>query len=104
MAKQSLKFVPILGWCWCCTDTIFVRRVWDNDRETLVRDLQKTLSNYPRNYFFNVKKPTNILHRRLSLAPHLSTLADAVLRRDSIYRDEARGQYEDCSGKRLTRT
>ncbi|CAF4595999.1 unnamed protein product [Rotaria sp. Silwood2] len=54
VAKQPLKFVPILGWCWVCTETIFVRRVWESDRETLVKDLQKTLANYPQNYFFNL--------------------------------------------------
>ncbi len=47
--------MPILGWCWSCTETIFVRRVWESDRETLVKDLRKTLANYPRNHFFNVK-------------------------------------------------
>ncbi len=55
VAKQSLKLVPILGWCWSCTETIFVRRVWESDRETLVNDLRNTLANYPRNHFFNVK-------------------------------------------------
>ncbi|CAF1565372.1 unnamed protein product [Rotaria sp. Silwood1] len=54
VGKQSLKFVPILGWSWICTETIFVRRVWESDRETLVKDLRKTLANYPKNHYFNL--------------------------------------------------
>jgi 1-acyl-sn-glycerol-3-phosphate acyltransferase len=58
VAKQSLKFVPILGWCWSCTETIFVRRVWESDRETLIKDLRKSLADYPQKYVFNVKRPS----------------------------------------------
>jgi hypothetical protein len=36
------------------TESIFLRRVWESDRETLVKDLRKVLANYPKNYYFNV--------------------------------------------------
>ncbi|CAF3249312.1 unnamed protein product [Rotaria socialis] len=54
VAKQPLKFVPILGWCWICTETIFVRRVWETDRETLANDLRRIFANYPENHYFNL--------------------------------------------------
>ncbi|CAF1140090.1 unnamed protein product [Rotaria sp. Silwood1] len=53
VGKQSLKLLPIIGWCWIFTESIFLRRKWDNDRETLVKDLRKILDNYPKNCFFN---------------------------------------------------
>jgi len=53
VGKQSLKLVPIVGWCWIFTESIFLRRVWDSDRETLVQDLRQVLADYPSNYFFN---------------------------------------------------
>jgi lysophosphatidic acid acyltransferase/lysophosphatidylinositol acyltransferase len=55
VGKQSLKLIPVVGWCWMFTESIFLRRVWDSDRETLVKDLRKVLANYPENYYFNVK-------------------------------------------------
>ncbi|CAF4227221.1 unnamed protein product [Rotaria magnacalcarata] len=54
VAKQPLKFVPILGWCWICTETIFVRRAWESDRETLANDLRRIFANYPENHYFNL--------------------------------------------------
>ncbi|CAF1420341.1 unnamed protein product [Rotaria sordida] len=54
VAKQPHKYIPILGWCFVCTETIFVRRVWESDRQTFVKDLQKILANYPKNHFFNL--------------------------------------------------
>lgn len=56
IGKQSLRFVPIIGWCWIFTESIFLRRVWDSDRETLVNDLREILADYPPNYFFNVRE------------------------------------------------
>ncbi|CAF1528436.1 unnamed protein product [Rotaria magnacalcarata] len=53
VGKQSLKLVPIVGWCWIFTESIFLRRVWESDRETLVNDLSKVLANYPKDYYFN---------------------------------------------------
>lgn len=56
IGKQSLRFVPIIGWCWIFTESIFLRRVWETDRQTLVKDMRKVLADYPKNSFFNVKK------------------------------------------------
>ncbi|UJR37543.1 hypothetical protein I4U23_030245 [Adineta vaga] len=53
VGKQSLKLVPIVGWCWIFTESIFLRRIWESDRETLVQDLRKVLVNYPKKYYFN---------------------------------------------------
>ncbi|CAF3962053.1 unnamed protein product [Rotaria sp. Silwood2] len=53
VGKQSLKLLPIIGWCWIFTESIFLRRIWESDRETLVKDLRKILDNYPKNCFFN---------------------------------------------------
>ncbi len=61
MGKQSLKLVPVVGWCWIFTESIFLRRIWESDRETLVNDLRKVLDNYPENYYFNVKIFLNFL-------------------------------------------
>ena len=61
VAKQSLKLVPILGWCWMFTESIFLRRVWESDRETLVKDFRNILANYPKNYFFNVRDRKSVV-------------------------------------------
>ncbi len=53
VGKQSLRLVPVVGWCWIFTESIFLRRIWESDRETLVKDFRKILANYPKNYFFN---------------------------------------------------
>jgi len=71
--------VPILGWCWSCTETIFIRRIWESDRETLVNDLRKTLANYPRNYFFNVKLDSILFYKTNFFCFCLLNLAYAFL-------------------------
>ena len=53
IGKQSLQFLPIIGWCWHFTESIFIRRVWESDQKTLVNDLRKVLADYPKNHFFN---------------------------------------------------
>ncbi|CAF0812380.1 unnamed protein product, partial [Didymodactylos carnosus] len=53
VGKQSLRLVPIVGWCWIFTESIFLRRVWESDKETLVKDMRKVLDDYPKNYYFN---------------------------------------------------
>ncbi|CAF4011143.1 unnamed protein product [Rotaria sordida] len=52
IGKKYLKLLPILDWCWIFTESIFIRRIWENDRETLVKDLRKILDNYPKKLFF----------------------------------------------------
>jgi len=84
VGKQSLRFLPIVGWCWIFTESIFLRRVWESDRETLVKDFRKVLANYPENYFFNV----NILFFLLffkTIFFFLIYLVFTLLRRNKIY-------------------
>jgi len=40
-AKDSLKYIPIIGWSWAMSDMVFLKREWDNDQETM----RKTLNN-----------------------------------------------------------
>ena len=99
VGKQSLKLVPILGWCWIFTESIFLRRVWDSDRETLVNDLRKVLDHYPKNFFFNVTSVS------LSLSSLIcsSSLVPSLLRRNTVHREKTPSQYEDRPGERPAR-
>lgn len=99
VGKQSLKLVPVLGWCWIFTESIFLRRVWESDRETLVNDLRKVLADYPENYFFNV----NASGCGRVLFCHLSSVF-TLLWRHTIHREEKAEQHEDCSRKRPSGT
>lgn len=47
--KSSLRWVPIIGWAWHFTESIFLKRQWDKDRETLTKDLDY-LKDYPKGY------------------------------------------------------
>jgi len=51
--KQSLKFVPLIGWAWMFTESIFLRRDWDQDRQIISRDL-KYICDYPDGYWVTV--------------------------------------------------
>jgi len=46
-AKDSLKYAPILGWAWALSDTIFLKRNWEDDRVRMGDALQR-LFNQPR--------------------------------------------------------
>ena len=46
--------MPILGWSWTFAESIFLRRVWENDKKVLEHDIQQLLNGYPDNYIFNV--------------------------------------------------
>lgn len=48
--KSSLKFVPLIGWAWMFTESIFLKRTWDKDKEIISRDL-KYIRDYPDNYW-----------------------------------------------------
>jgi len=43
-AKESLKYAPIIGWAWALSDTIFLKRNWDEDRSSSSRHLNITSS------------------------------------------------------------
>jgi lysophosphatidic acid acyltransferase/lysophosphatidylinositol acyltransferase len=49
-AKAPLRFVPIIGWLWMFTESIFLKREWDRDRATIVHDLNN-LTDYPKDYW-----------------------------------------------------
>jgi lysophosphatidic acid acyltransferase/lysophosphatidylinositol acyltransferase len=55
LGKQSLRFLPIIGWCWHYTESIFLRRVWSTDKAILERDMQRLVDDYPENYHFTVR-------------------------------------------------
>lgn len=55
IGKSSLRYVPLIGWCWIFAESIFIRRKWDVDKNTLTKDLNAILEDYPENHFFNVK-------------------------------------------------
>jgi lysophosphatidic acid acyltransferase/lysophosphatidylinositol acyltransferase len=55
IGKQPLKLIPLIGWSWIFAESIFIRRVWESDRETLIKDLRKVLADYPKNWYFNVR-------------------------------------------------
>jgi lysophosphatidic acid acyltransferase/lysophosphatidylinositol acyltransferase len=53
--KSSLRWVPLIGWAWMFTESIFLRRDWDKDKEIISRDL-KYIRDYPDNYWVTVSK------------------------------------------------
>ena len=54
LGKQSLRILPIIGWCWHFTESIFLRRVWTSDKAVLQHDMKQLVDNYPKNYHFTV--------------------------------------------------
>ena len=51
--KSSLKYVPLIGWAWMFTESIFLRRDWDRDRQTISHHLQ-CIRDYPDGYWVTV--------------------------------------------------
>lgn len=54
IGKSSLKYVPIIGWCWLFTESIFIERKWETDQKLLVQGMDRILKDYPDGHFFNV--------------------------------------------------
>lgn len=54
LGKESLRMLPIIGWCWHFTESIFLRRVWSTDKTVLERDIRQLVDNYPSNYNFTL--------------------------------------------------
>ena len=54
IGKSSLRFLPLVGWCWLFTESIFIHRKWDTDKKLLVESLDKILVDYPKGHYFNV--------------------------------------------------
>lgn len=46
--KSSLRLVPLIGWAWTFTESIFLKRDWDKDKGILERDLTR-ITEYPKN-------------------------------------------------------
>lgn len=51
--KDSLKYIPILGWSWAFGEFVFVKRVWDTDHKTLSRDMENILD-YPKDLPYSI--------------------------------------------------
>lgn len=54
IGKSTLSLIPLIGWCWLFTESIFIKRQWETDKKKLVEGMDKILNNYPDNYYFNV--------------------------------------------------
>jgi len=44
--KKAIQYVPIIGWAWCFSDTLFLARDWSKDQSTLETVLED-LQDYP---------------------------------------------------------
>jgi len=71
VGKHSLSIIPVLGWSWFFTESIFLRRVWETDKKILEHDIQQLVNNYPDNYMycncinFHLSKNLIVIFRRL---------------------------------------
>ena len=54
IGKSTLRLIPLMGWCWLATESIFIQRQWETDKKKLTEGMDKILCDYPDNYFFNV--------------------------------------------------
>jgi lysophosphatidic acid acyltransferase/lysophosphatidylinositol acyltransferase len=48
--KASLKMLPLIGWAWTFTESIFLKRDWDKDKTIISRDLE-FITQYPKNVY-----------------------------------------------------
>ena len=53
IAKNALKYVPVIGWSWFFSEFIFIRREWEKDKELMVRELN-SIFNFPQGYYYSV--------------------------------------------------
>jgi hypothetical protein len=54
IGKSSLSLIPLIGWCWLFAESIFINRKWETDKKLLVEGLDKNLTDYPEDCYFNV--------------------------------------------------
>lgn len=52
--KESLRYVPLIGWAWYFTESIFLKRQWDQDRKIISHDVARII-NYPDGYWITVR-------------------------------------------------
>lgn len=48
-AKNSLRYVPLLGWAWIFVETIFLKRDFEKDKPKIIADLT-AIAEYPKEY------------------------------------------------------
>jgi lysophosphatidic acid acyltransferase/lysophosphatidylinositol acyltransferase len=48
--KQLLKYVPLIGWAWYFTESIFLKREWEHDQKIIQHDLLQA-TDYPEGYY-----------------------------------------------------
>ncbi|KAH9500614.1 1-acyl-sn-glycerol-3-phosphate acyltransferase delta [Bulinus truncatus] len=48
--KEILKYVPLIGWAWYFTESIFLKRQWEHDKKIIENDL-KLATDYPEGYY-----------------------------------------------------
>ncbi|KAF4681707.1 1-acyl-sn-glycerol-3-phosphate acyltransferase delta [Perkinsus olseni] len=53
LLKESLRFLPFLGWSWACADYPFLARQWDKDKKSLAKSFQG-LREYTSPYLLTV--------------------------------------------------
>ncbi|KAF4650343.1 1-acyl-sn-glycerol-3-phosphate acyltransferase delta, partial [Perkinsus olseni] len=53
LLKESLRFLPFLGWSWACADYPFLARQWDKDKKSLAKSFQR-LREYTSPYLLTV--------------------------------------------------
>jgi len=51
--KDTIKYIPIIGWSWAAAEHIFIKRVWETDHKSLVKDL-KAITDYPKDLKYNI--------------------------------------------------
>lgn len=51
LAKNDLRYVPVIGWMWYFLEIVFCKRKWEEDRKTVTQSLQN-LRDYPENFWF----------------------------------------------------
>ena len=67
--KRSLKLVPLVGWAWTFTESIFLKRDWEKDRRTIVKDLDY-ITAYPKDYWVTVSSLA-VDHSLVSNSSHI---------------------------------
>ncbi|KAK7107388.1 1-acyl-sn-glycerol-3-phosphate acyltransferase delta-like [Littorina saxatilis] len=51
--KEMLRYVPLIGWAWYFTESIFLKRQWEHDRKIIKHDVARIV-NYPEGYWITV--------------------------------------------------
>jgi lysophosphatidic acid acyltransferase/lysophosphatidylinositol acyltransferase len=51
--KESVKYVPIMGWLWYLAEHIFLKRNWEADSRRISMHF-RSIFDYPKDHFINV--------------------------------------------------